>query len=199
MHMMAQTIRMTRQAEYHLSATDLDAEMELVRAAQAEPQKFEPLYRTYYPRIIAFVYQRIDDKELAYDITAQVFYSALKNLGKYKAQGVPFSAWLFRIALNELNQVFRKNRVQRTINVDNHGMGNLKQAVEKDDGPETDERLFKALQCLSPDELELVDMRFFEDRSFREICEINGMNESACKMRLYRALEKLKTHFQKHF
>ncbi len=196
--MIVQTLRMDQQAEYHLSTEQLDAEMLQVRAAQAEPQKFEPLYRTYYPRIIAFVYQRVDDKDLAYDITAQVFYSALKNIGKFKAQGVPFSAWLFRIALNELNQAFRKNKTQRTINVDNDGLGNLKQAVEKDDGAETDQRLFRALETLSGEELELVDMRFFESRSFKEICEITGMNESACKMRLYRALDKLKSQLEKH-
>ncbi|MBI2269986.1 MAG: sigma-70 family RNA polymerase sigma factor [Bacteroidetes bacterium] len=186
-------LNMTDQSKYHLTVEQINAELEQVKAAQDDPRKFELIYKTYYARIVGYVYQRVDSKDLAYEITAQVFYSALNNLSKFKAQGVPFGAWLFRIAGNELNQWFRKNKTQRTINIDEEAIGNLKQEVDERVSANIDKDLFQALEELELDELDLIDMRFFEDRSFKEICEITGMGESACKMRIYRILEKLKT------
>lgn len=186
-------MNMTDQPKYHLTVEQIDIELEQVKAAQADPKKFEIIYKLYYARIVGYVYQRVDSKDLAYEITAQVFYSALNNLSKFKAQGVPFGAWLFRIAGNELNQWFRKNKAQRTINIDEEAMNNLKQEVDERTSANIDKGLFQALEELEADELELIDMRFFENRPFNEICEITGMGESACKMRIYRILEKLKT------
>ncbi|MBL7891372.1 MAG: sigma-70 family RNA polymerase sigma factor [Bacteroidia bacterium] len=186
-------MNMTDQPKYHLTVEQIDIELEQVKAAQADPKKFEPIYKSYYARIVGYVYQRVDSKDLTYEITAQVFYSALNNLSKFKAQGVPFGAWLFRIAGNELNQWFRKNKAQRTINIDEEAMDNLKQEVDERTSANIDKGLFQALEELEADELELIDMRFFENRPFKEICEITGMGESACKMRIYRILEKLKT------
>ncbi|MCC6690820.1 MAG: sigma-70 family RNA polymerase sigma factor [Bacteroidia bacterium] len=183
---------MTDQPKYHLTVEQIDTELEQVKAAQMDPQKFEPLYKAYYTRIVGYVYQRVDSKDLAYEITAQVFYSALNNISKFKAQAVPFGAWLFRIAGNELNQWFRKNKAQRTINIDEKAMDNLKQEVDESSAANIDKGLFQALDELEEDELELIDMRFFENRPFKEIAEITGMSESACKMRTYRILEKLK-------
>lgn len=187
---------MIEQPKYHLSVEQIDAELEQVKAAQADPRRFEPLYKAYYSRIVGYLYQRVDSKELAYELTAQVFYAALNNLKKYKAQGVPFGAWLFRIAANELNQWFRKNNARRTINMNDEGLRELKEEVDEKSSHVIDKELFAALQYLEPDELELIDLRFFESRSFKEICEITGMGESACKMRIYRILEKLKTKFK---
>lgn len=186
-------MNMTDQPKYHLTVEQIDIELEQVKAAQADPKKFEIIYKLYYARIVGYVYQRVDSKDLTYEITAQVFYSALNNLSKFKAQGVPFGAWLFRIAGNELNQWFRKNKAQRTINIDEEAMDNLKQEVDERTSANIDKGLFQALEELEADELELIDMRFFENRPFKEICEITGMGESACKMRIYRILEKLKT------
>jgi RNA polymerase sigma-70 factor (ECF subfamily) len=82
----------------------------LVLAAQQDPREFEPLYSKYYEPILRFVYKRLDTKSEAYDVTSQVFLSALQNLSKYEDRGFPFSSWLYRIAINELNQFFRKKQ-----------------------------------------------------------------------------------------
>jgi len=187
---------MAELASYHLSAEQIESEENLIRAAQLDPRRFEPLYKNYYERIARFVYHRMDDKEMAFDITAQVFYKALENLSKYQIRGLPFSAWLFRIASNELNQWFRKNKTQRTLSIDRDGLRELKSDIEENSA-EVDKLLFDALQQLEEDEIELINMRFFEKRSFKEICEINELGESACKMRVYRALEKLKVILKK--
>src|SRR5687767_5867099 len=108
---MLTTIIMTDIASYHLTAEQIDSEEKLIKAAQDNPRNFEPLYKRYFERITRFVYHRVEDKELAFEITSQVFYKALDNIKKYKPMGVPFSAWLFRIAGNELNQLYRKNKM----------------------------------------------------------------------------------------
>lgn len=177
---------------YHLTAEQIDSEEKLIRAAQEDPRRFAPLYNSYFERIVRYVYHRVEDKELAFEITSQVFYKALENIKKYKPMGVPFSAWLFRIAGNELNQLYRKNKLQRTVSIDEEGIRELKSDLEENDPGESDSQLFKALQTLSEEDMELINMRFFEKRSFKEICEILEMKESACKMKVYRILEKLK-------
>ncbi len=186
------TINMTELAAYHQTAEQINGEMEQVKAAQNDPSCFAPLYTCYYKRIAAYIYHRIESKEEAFEIAAQVLYKALDNLSKYKAQGVPFSAWLFRIARNEINMVFRKNKAARIVDIDGEGAMELMANIEETKAEHQDEQLFEVLQELEEEEMELIDMRYFEKRSFKEICDITGMNESACKMKVYRILEKLK-------
>jgi len=183
-----------KESAYHRTAEEIDAELIQVKAAQDDPRRFEPLYKNYYKRILSFVYHRLDNKEQAFEITAQVFYRALDKLHSFKPQGLPFSAWLFRIAANELNQWFRQQKARRTVNIDENGLSGLKESME--DSALIDKRLFAALEELDEEEMELIDMRFFEQRSFKEISEIKNIGESACKMRTYRILEKLKTTLQ---
>jgi len=183
---------MTDIASYHLTAEQIDSEEKLIKAAQDNPRNFEPLYKRYFQRIANYIYHRVEDKETAFELTSQVFYKALENLPKYKPMGVPFSAWLFRIAGNEINQLYRKNKVMRVLSIDRDGLGELKNDIDENNQIEIDKQLYEALQTLNEDDLELINMRFFEKRSFKEICEIMNMNESACKMKVYRILEKLK-------
>lgn len=189
---MLTAINMTQIASYHLTAEEIDLEEKLIEAAKSNPRDFEPLYKRYFQRIANYLYHRVEDKETAFELTSQVFYKALEHLPKYKPMGVPFSAWLFRIAANEINQWYRKNKMDRLISIDRGGLGDLKGEVEETNAAEIDGKLFQALQTLKEEDMELINMRFFEKRSFKEICDILDMNESACKMKLYRILEKLK-------
>ncbi len=177
---------------YKQTVEQINAEMELVKTAQSNPRSFEPLYKRYYKQIVAYVYHRIESKEEAFEITAQVFYKALENLPKYKNQGVPFSAWLFRIASNELNMRFKKSKTNRVVDIDVAGFEELKTDMEETNDY-LDKNLFEALSELEVEEMELIDMRFFEKRPFKEIADIYGIGESACKIRVYRIIEKLRT------
>lgn len=177
---------------HHRSAEQISNEREIIEAAQKDNARFESLYKTYYPRIVSFIYQRVDNKDTAFDITSEVFYVALKNLGTYKFEGVPFSAWLYRIAINKINDLFRKQKVRRTISAAPEDIPHLIQEIRHEERV-TDAQLFEALESLEEEEVNLIEMRFFENRAFREICEITGQQESACKMKVYRILGKLKT------
>ena len=172
-------------------------EAEQIIAAKKNPDKFRPLYEKYYAQILKFVYQRVTSKEDAYDITQQVFLQALLALPKYEDRGFPFSSWLYRIAINEMNQIFRKNEKQRGINLEEK---HLKELVEEIDGHSTEEKEQAVLDVigeLDEEDFQLVEMRFFEKRPFKEISELLNINEATAKMRLYRILEKLKPQLQK--
>jgi len=183
---------MTVESKYHATQEQILNESDEIAAAQKDPVKFEPLYNRYYSRILGFVYQRTDSKEDTYDITAQVFINALESLKKYKHQGLPFSAWLFRIAANELNKSFRKNKVRQAVNIDDEQVSDILLEIGEETTADTDARLMNVLKQLEPEELQLVEMRFFEKRAFKEISEILGINEAAVKARLYRLLERMK-------
>jgi RNA polymerase sigma-70 factor, ECF subfamily len=195
---MEAVIQMSEASTSHQTKAQIDAEMDLVRAAQQDPRHFEPLYRSYYKRIVTYINHRVDDQETAFDITAQVFYVALDRLPKFRAQGVPFGAWLFSIAYTELQQWYRKKNRANFVRIDAEGFNELMEDIDDQYASAHDERLYQALQQLEEEEMEIINLRYFEKRSFAEISEITGQGESACKMRVYRATDKMKKHFKKN-
>lgn len=180
------------ESRYHATRTDIAAEEAEIEAAKRNPQAFAPLYNRYYARILGFVYGRVEKKDDAYDITQQVFIAALENIGKYKATGVPYSALLFRIALNELNRFYRKAKVRQSVSVDDEQVADVLVEMGEENTAQTDARLMKSLQQLEPEEMSLMQMRFFDKVPFKDLCEILEITETAAKARVYRLLEKLK-------
>ena len=161
-------------------------------AAQKDLQLFSALYERYYAQILKFVYQRVTTKEDAYDITQQIFLQAMLSLHKYEIRGFPFSSWLYRIALNEMNQLFRKNKKQRGINLQEKHLKSIVEELGEPGDEERENAILAALTGLPQDDFELVEMRFFEARPFKEIAEILNVSEANAKMKLYRILEKIK-------
>lgn len=150
------------------------------------------LYERYYRQIFLFVYKRVDEEENAADVTSQVFLKAMLNLEKYQFKGVPFSAWLYRIAINEVNQFFRETRNQRTVSIESEGLPMLMAEVEEPSNEAAVQRMLVVLQSLTPDEIQLVELRYFEKIPFRDVAEIYNITENNAKVRLYRILEKMK-------
>ena len=193
MYLIAKGNAMSIETKYHATREQILSEEAEIKAARGNPQKFAPLYNRYYARILGFVYQRVETKDDAYDIAAQTFINALENLKKYKSQGVPFSAWLFRIACNELNRFYKRAKVRKAINIDDTQVAEVLGELGEENSAVTDERLMKAIQHLDEEEIQLLEMRFFDKRPFKELCEILNVTETAAKARVYRLLEKLKT------
>ncbi len=179
-------------SKYHFTREDMQQEQILVEAAKQDPEEFRGLYNRYYERIFLYVWQRLDDKEVAHDVTSQVFLKAMQNLYKYEFKGVPFASWLYRIAKSEVYTVLRKLQVQRTVNIDSVGMGDMVSEMEEDPYAEWMPVLSAAVAELEEDDLQLVEMRFFEKRPFKEIADILDITENNAKVRTYRILEKLK-------
>jgi len=137
----------------------------------------------------------MDDEELAFDVTSQVFIKAMNHLHKYEYRGVPFSSWLYRIAKSELYQAFRDRKARRTVNVASMSLFEMIEEMEEDDNTENKTKLFKCLALLKEKDLQLIELRYFEKRSYREIGEILEITENNAKVRTFRALERLKKQF----
>lgn len=173
-----------------------EGELLLIRQAQQDPKAFRPLYEKHYKRIFVFILHRVGEKELCADITSQVFLKALMNIGKYRPAGVPFSAWLFRIALNETFDHLRKMNRQRYVSIDNVGVEKLHEELTADTTlVDLEEKLPHILGQLTAEEIQLLELRFFEQRPFREVAEILDITENYAKVRLYRLLDKMKMLF----
>lgn len=183
-------------AGQHMTDQELAEEQQLVNQAKRDPQAFGKLYDAYFEDIFHFILRRTDDEVLTSDLCSQTFLKALQNLKKYENRGVPFSAWLYRIASNEVNKNFNKKKKKRLFSLEEE---RFLEIIDRGNEQEFSEQqinlLTETLSELPTDVMEVLELRFFEERSFKEISFILNIGESGAKMRLYRAVEKLKKHF----
>lgn len=180
---------------YHHTEDRLMQELEWIKRAKEDPRSFEPLYNKYYEQIFRYIYQRMDDKEMAHDITSQVFLKAMNNIQKYEYRGVPFASWLYRIAKSELYQSFRDEKATRTVNVDTVNLSDMIEEIEEDMSEESRSVLLKAIAELTEEEVQMIEMRFFEKRSFKEIGDILEITENNAKVKAHRIIQKMKKLF----
>lgn len=173
-----------------------EIEKQYIEDSKTDPKCFEPLYTFYYERILKFVYKRIESLDDTREVTAIVFTKALTNIKKYKDQGFPFSSWLYRIAINEINQFYRDSKKMRIISLDKKGVDSIAEDTDKLN-PDLVSALRKALLYLSEEEIMLIELRYFEERPFAEVGEILEITENNAKVRTYRVLDKLKEIFNK--
>ena len=144
------------------------------------------------------MYRRIDDESTAADITSQVFLNALLHLKRYNITKAPFQSWLYRIAHNEVMQFFRRTKYVRKIVIDERLLTELKN--EEDASPDyVDQwrsRLVETINTLPLDEVQLLELRIFEQKPFREIGFILNITENHAKVKTYRLLSKLRQRLE---
>jgi len=162
----------------------------LVEAAQKDPARFAELYEIHFERVYAFIARRVGDREAAEDLTSDVFYKALTNLKLFEWRGVPFGAWLLRIAVNAM--VDRAKRQGREIAVDDPPELSTQPGLRP---VEERARLFRLVDQLPEDQRHVVVMRFAEQKSIREIAQHLGRSEGAVKQLQFRGLENLRDGF----
>lgn len=178
--------------QHHKSDKEIESELQQINAAKENPAYFSLLYEKYFKSIYVFIYRRTDDEELASDITSHVFLKAMINIKRYEHKGLPFSAWLFRIAFNEVNMYFRKNKGYRVVSMEQSGIQQIAQEAELKEEQDKMELLTTALKKLDDDDVQLIELRFFEKRSFAEVGGIVGITENHAKVKIYRIIDKLK-------
>ena len=183
--------------KHHKQQAELGEELKIINQAKADPDKFELLNNKYYNNIFRFIYNRTSNKDLTSDIASNVFLKAMLQLKKYVFKGVPFSAWLFKIALNEINQFYRKSKQTRTISINETSIGEVVEIIMDENAEEKQELLFAALGVLSDSSMQLIEMRFFEKRSFKEIGDILNITENNAKVKVYLTIDKLKERIKK--
>ena len=179
----------------HMSDEEIAAEQQIIEASKKDAQAFSAIYDYYFEGIFEFIYRRTDDEQLADDLCSQTFVRALENLKRYEFRGLPFSAWLYRIATNEVNKYFNKRNRNRVFSLEEE---RVKELMESDDEGFTEEQ-FQQLKAILNDlptaTMEILELRFFEGLGFKEIAFVLNIGESGAKMRLYRAVEKLRVQF----
>lgn len=175
---------------------EISDEEKILRQSQSDPEAFRPIYEKYFRKIFLFVLSRVGEKEIASDITQQVFLKALDSLRKFQFRGLPFSSWLYRIAVNECNDLFRRTKKARHVVLDQAAVENLHEELTADNSMEDLKVILpRILQKLTERELQFIELRFFESRPFKEIAELMGITETYAKVKTYRTLEKMKKLF----
>ncbi len=174
-------------------------EEKLILLAKLNRKNFRALYEKYFDAIFYFVYHRTGNEELSADLTQQVFMSAMIHLPKYEFKGFPFSSWLYRIALNEVNQFYRKNKNKRYVEINEEDLGELSSEILENENEEifSGEILKELLNLLEPEELILVEMKYLEGKSYHEIGEILLLTEVNAKVKTHRAVKKMREAFNK--
>lgn len=162
----------------------------LIRRAQENPAAFEPLYERYVAQVYAYAYYRVGNVQDAEDITARTFYQALTHLSRYTNRGVPFSAWLFRIAHNLVSNWHRDNGRRQTYPLDivldtPDPSASLAERAEVN---EETRRLWAVIRTLPPERQQLLVLKFVDELSTEQIAVIMGRSEGAVKALLHRTL-----------
>jgi RNA polymerase sigma-70 factor (ECF subfamily) len=167
----------------------------LVEAAQKDPARFADLYENNFERVYAYVVRRVGDRSETEDLTSEVFHHALANLKRYEWRGIPFAAWLYRIAANLIS-----DRWQRKSREDvSDGPEQIESAAADNIEIEEVERratLFRLVDTLPAEQRRVVVLRFVEEKSIKEVAQATRKTEGAVKQLQFRALSSLRARME---
>jgi RNA polymerase sigma-70 factor (ECF subfamily) len=180
-----------------VSEAEMQEEWLEVQAAQQDPAMFRPLYERYHEPIYLYIFRRTTDEVLTADLCSQVFLKAMQKIHRYEYQGVPFSAWLYRIASNEIAQHFRKANKNRVVTIEDAPLSHLAEEIGKEIPEDLMPLLVQALDSLKEEDLQIIELRFFEERPYKEVGEILGITENYAKVKTFRILNRIKKNLGK--
>ncbi len=172
---------------------EAEDERQLIEAAQHDAGRFAELYERNFERVYAFVVRRVRNRAEAEDVTSEVFHRALANLRRFEWRGVPFAAWLYRLAANaiadRLQLAGRETELPGAAD-DIEDPVALRQVEEH-------AALFRLVNDLPADQQRVIVMRFAEQKSIREIAQELRRSEGAVKQLQFRALENLRARMRR--
>ena len=172
----------------------------LVCEARENTEAMARLYDKYYREIIGYIYHCIFDSTVTEDLTSNVFLAALRHIGRYKWRRIPFRAWLYRIATNEVRMYWRRQKHSKAISLqpdnssqqEHHELESSNLSAGDRIATEEEYRLLhKALLELRMKYRTVIILRYFEDKAIAEICEITTTKEGTVKSQLHRGLARL--------
>jgi RNA polymerase sigma-70 factor (ECF subfamily) len=163
----------------------------VLRAQKHDQEAFAQLYEEYFDKIYRYVTLKLGDEMEAEDVTQQVFLNTLQSISSFKWKGVPFSAWLFRIAHNQVVDYLRKKK-RATLPLDESlptSNGNPQQVTER----KLDiERLLSATRRLTEAQREVISLRFTSELPIAEVARVMGKSEGAIKALQHSAILALR-------
>ena len=180
-----------------MTATETDtAERLLIEAAQKDPARFAEIYENNFHRVYAYIARRVGSRDIAEDLTSDVFHKALAGLPRFEWRGVPFVAWLLRIASNAIIDRAKRAAHETGLGADESGIAAYDEPSDASpqdfDVIEKQARLFKLVERLPADQRRVIELRFAEEKSIREAARELGRSEGAVKQLQFRALQSLR-------
>lgn len=164
----------------------------LVERAKRDPEVFGELYDIHFDRIYAYIYRKTGDRQTAEDLTSETFMKALAKIKGYKYTGQPFAAWLYRIASNLVTDSYRARRPVASLD---EGLQTVAPGATPEEAAmaiDDQQAVIRAIQTLSPDQQDVVLMRYSGDMKLKDIAGALGKTEGAVKALMFRALGSLK-------
>jgi RNA polymerase sigma-70 factor, ECF subfamily len=161
----------------------LEKEQQMVEAAQRDPAQFGALYEANFHRVYAYLVRRVGDRAVAEDLTQEVFRDALANIVKFEWLGKPFLAWLLRLASNAAADYWQRTSRER---------GREIPAEPSLEAVEHAAMLFQLVERLPAAQQRVIEARFVEQKSIREIAAELDRSEGAVKQLQLRAIENLR-------
>ena len=167
----------------------------LVEAAQRDPARFAELYEGNFERVYAYVVRRVGDRAETEDLTSEVFHHALSNLQRYEWRGIPFAAWLYRIAANLISDRWQRKSREEIAQEPERIDSAAAVAVEIEE-VERKATLFRLVKTLPAEQQRVVVMRFVEEKSIKEVATEIRKSEGAVKQLQFRALTTLRARME---
>lgn len=176
--------------------SDKNDERALIDAAKSDPAAFGVLYKRYVERMYNYIYYRTGSAKDAEDLTGKVFFKAMSHVKGYKHMGLPFSAWLYRIAHNLVANYHRDHARKQEISLDNVPgqvlpQMDLQPEISAVRSQEVDD-LLATIRDLAPNRQELLILKFVDQLSNAEIGQIMRKSEGAIKSLYHRTLLELR-------
>ncbi len=166
----------------------------IIRFQEGDFEAFGGLYEQYIDAIFAFILRKTSDRQVAEDLTSQVWIKAMKGLETFtKRKWASFKSWIYRIAQNSVIDYYRTKKEQLDLdNITEIGFSdNLANCIDNKDKLREVQTI---LQGFTPIEREVVILRVWDDLSYKEISKLVGKKEDNCKQIYKRTIEKLQAH-----
>jgi RNA polymerase sigma-70 factor, ECF subfamily len=190
----------TPRGEYLKALTALNKDRQaderlLVEAAQKDPACFAELYENNFERVYAYIVRRVRDRAETEDLTSEVFHQALANLKRFEWRGIPFAAWLYRIAANLISDRWQRSGREKIADEPDEIES---VAANSGEFEEVERRatLFRLVEMLPEEQRKVVVLRFVEEKSIKEVARAIRKTEGAVKQLQFRALTALRARME---
>jgi RNA polymerase sigma-70 factor, ECF subfamily len=173
-------------------------EVDLIQRAKAyDPEALGVIYERYYQGIYRYVYYRVGDTALAEDLTGDVFLKMLHGIESYSIQGVPFSAWLYRIARNRIIDHLRRQPEKTDVSLEEARVESIASGDRAIDNALQRDELLKAVKVLTGEQRQVIILKFIDDLDNATIGKMLGKTEGAVKSLQHRALDTLRHYLER--
>ncbi|GAB4110296.1 MAG: hypothetical protein OHK0050_04770 [Roseiflexaceae bacterium] len=166
------------------------SDLELVMRAQAgDTTALAEIYQRYAALVYRYIYKRVGDAEVAEDLQSEVFVKMLESLPRYEERGLPFSAWLYRIAHSRIIDLIRRRRVRKHVALGDYDMPDQRPSLLHSFAEH--EALQQSLATLTNEQRQIIELRFWADLSYAEISARTGRSPQAIKALQHRGLQSI--------